>query len=124
YRVDSLGNERRRFRRFPVEGSVRLYSPKAMWTCELVDLSLHGCLITRPEEFDGSHGDNYRVDIRLAGGVMIGMSCRLARPFEDRLAFDCQTIHLDSLSRLKRLVEMNLGNTDVLCRELGEFTHT
>jgi len=118
-----LGNERRRFRRFPVEGSVRLYSPKAMWTCELVDLSLHGCLITRPDEFDGSHGDNYRVDIRLAGGVMIGMSCRLARPFDNSLAFACQKIDLDSFSKLKRLVEMNLGNAEVLYRELTELTH-
>ncbi|MEZ5465750.1 MAG: PilZ domain-containing protein [Lysobacteraceae bacterium] len=119
--MDSLGNERRRFRRFPVEGSVRLYSPRAMWTCELVDLCLQGCLITRPEEFDGSHGDNYRVDIRLAGGVMIGMSCRLARPFDDRLAFSCQKIDLDSFTKLKRLVEINLGNAEVLYRELGEL---
>ncbi|MCB1560992.1 MAG: PilZ domain-containing protein [Xanthomonadales bacterium] len=121
--MDSLGNERRRFRRFPVEGTVRLYSPKAMWTCDLVDLSLRGCLITRPDAFDGSHGDNYRVDIRLAGGVMIGMSCRLARPFDDRLAFSCQKIDFDSFVKLKRLVEINLGNTEVLFRELAEFSH-
>jgi len=121
--VDSLGNERRRFHRFPVEGSVRLYSPKAMWTSELIDLCLRGCLISRPEDFEPNGGNRFRLDIRLGGGVMIGMTCTLARAHNGSLAFACEKIDLDSFTKLKRLVEINLGNAELLYRELGELTH-
>ena len=39
----------RRFHRFPIEGDVRLYSGNAMWNTRLVDLSLSGVLVERPE---------------------------------------------------------------------------
>ena len=121
--MEDLGMEGRRFHRFPVEGSVRLFSQKAMWTSELIDLSLRGCMISRPADFDGESGSRYRVDIRLAGGVMIGMACSLARAHNGSLAFACEKIDLDSFSKLKRLVEINLGNTEVLYRELAELSH-
>ena len=117
--VDALGNERRRFRRFPIEGSVRLYSPAAMWTSTLIDLSLRGVLIERPADWTGSEGQGYRLDVRLEGGVMIAMGTRLQRICPDSLGFNCERIDLDSFSKLKRLVELNIGNSDVLNRELA-----
>ena len=117
--LDALGNERRRFRRFPIEGSVRLYSPTAMWTSTLIDLSLRGVLIERPADWTGSEGQGYRLDVRLEGGVMIAMGTRLSRVCDDALGFNCERIDLDSFSRLKRLVELNLGNSEVLNRELA-----
>lgn len=118
-RVDDLGNERRRFRRFPIEGTVRLYSPNAMWNSGLIDLSLRGVLIEKPADWTGATGQFYRLDVRLEGGVMIGMGTKLERICEDTLAFACERIDLDSFARLKRLVELNLGNTELLNRELG-----
>ena len=117
--MDALGNERRRFRRFPIEGSVRLFSPNAMWTSTLIDLSLRGVLIDRPPEWTGNLGQNYRLDLRLEGGVMIAMGSSLQRIRPDALGFACERIDLDSFARLKRLVELNLGNTDMLNRELA-----
>lgn len=117
--VDALGNERRRFRRFPIEGSVRLYSPTVMWTSTLIDLSLRGVLIERPAEWTGSEGQGYRLDVRLEGGVMIAMGTRLSRICPEALGFNCERIDLDSFSRLKRLVELNLGNAEILGRELS-----
>jgi hypothetical protein len=117
--VDALGNERRRFRRFPIEGTVRLFSPTAMWSSALIDLSLRGVLIERPADWTGTPGQRYRLDLRLEGGVMIGMGTTLARICPDALGFNCEKIDLDSFSRLKRMVELNLGNSDVLNRELS-----
>ena len=117
--MDSLGNERRRFRRFPVEGTVRLFSPTAMWNSTLLDMSLRGVLIERPADWDGVTGQSYRLDVRLAGGVLIGMGTTLARVCPETLGFNCERIDLDSFARLKRLVELNLGNADVLNRELS-----
>jgi hypothetical protein len=116
---DSLGHERRRFRRFPVEGSVKLYSGSAMWSTTLIDMSLRGVLVERPAEWTGEMGSRYRLDVRLEGGVMIGMGVELSRVANGHLGFACQKIDLDSFARLKRLVELNLGNTEILNRELS-----
>ena len=116
---DLNGHERRRFHRFPVEGKVLLYSGSAMWSTVLIDMSLRGLLVQRPPDWVGEAGSRYRVDVRLEGGVMIAMGVELARVTDGRLAFACQKIDLDSFARLKRLIELNLGNTDVLNRELA-----
>lgn len=119
--MDAYGNDRRRHRRIGLEGTVRLYSPSTMWNARLIDLSLRGALIERPEGFDGTVGTRFRLDVRLDGGVMIGMGATLARADEAQLAFNCEKIDLDSFARLKRLVELNLGNAEMLNRELGEL---
>jgi hypothetical protein len=116
---DSLGHERRRFRRFPVEGSVKLYSGSAMWSTTLIDMSLRGVLVERPADWTGEMGSRYRVDVRLEGGVMIAMGVELSRVANGHLGFACQKIDLDSFARLKRLIELNLGNTEILNRELS-----
>lgn len=116
---DSLGQERRRFHRFPVEGSVKLYSGTTMWSTTLIDMSLRGVLVERPDDWKADLGSRYRLDLRLEGGVMIGMGVELARIANGHLGFACQKIDLDSFARLKRLIELNLGNTSLLNRELS-----
>jgi hypothetical protein len=111
-------DNRRRFQRFPVAGTVRLYSGNAMWTTALIDLSLRGALLFRPADWTAPAGTRYRLDVRLDGGVMISMGVQLVRVDADELAFACVRIDLDSFARLKRLVELNLGNADLLNREL------
>jgi hypothetical protein len=116
---DSLGQERRRFHRFPIEGSVKLYSGTTMWSTTLIDMSLRGVLVESPGDWTAGLGTRYRLDLRLEGGVMIGMGVELARIANGHLGFACQKIDLDSFARLKRLIELNLGNTSLLNRELS-----
>jgi hypothetical protein len=111
--------DRRRFHRFPVGGTVRLYSGNAMWTTTLLDLSLRGVLVVRPEQWAGLCGSRFRLDLRLEGGLVIGMGVELMRIIDSQLAFGCTRIDLDSFTRLKRFVELNLGNTEILNRELS-----
>lgn len=118
--IPSSDATQRRFHRFPIEGSVRLYSGTAMWNTALLDLSLSGVLVERPDGWDGSTGNRYRLDLRLEGGILIGMGVELAR-IEDntRLGFTCIKIDLGSFSQLKRLIELNLGNHQTLQHELS-----
>lgn len=110
----------RRFNRIPVEGSVRLFSGSQMWNTRVIDLSLSGVLVERPEDWDGSIGTRYRLDLRLEGGVLIGMGVELARIEEGLgLGFSCIKIDLGSFAQLKRLIELNLGNHQTLQHELS-----
>lgn len=112
---------RRRYCRFPLEGRVRIYSGSAMWETSLLDLAMRGALVERPAGFEGSVGSRYRLDVRLEGGPMIAMAVSLAHLDEQYAGFSCERIDLDSFLRLKRTIELNLGNAELLNRELSSL---
>ena len=117
--ASSQGAERRRFHRFAFEGTVRLYSGTAMWETKLVDISLKGVLIERPADWNGKVGGSYRMDLRINHSVIISMGVTTAHIMPHRLGFKWEKIDLDSFSQLKRLVELNLGDPEILNRELS-----
>lgn len=112
-------SERRRFHRFDFEARVHLYSGSRAWESELIDISLKGALLRRPDDWDGKSGESYRIEIRLEGGVVISMSVSVAHVAIDRIGFICERIDMDSFVHLKRLVELNLGDPALLSRELS-----
>jgi hypothetical protein len=111
--------ERRRHHRFPMVASVRIYSGSAMWTTGLIDVSLRGAMVTRPDSWTGQPESLFRLDLKLENGPIIAMGVKLVRCGETDLAFACHRVDLGSFSELKRLIELNLGNTDALNRELS-----
>lgn len=115
------GAERRRFHRFSFEGTVRLYSGTAMWETKLVDISLKGVLIERPLNWNGKVGGTYRMDLRINNSVIISMGVTTAHVMPHRLGFKWEKIDLDSFAQLKRLVELNLGDPELLNRELSSL---
>jgi len=112
-------DERRRFQRFHFEGTVKLYSDKAMWETKLTDISLKGVLIERPADWNGKTGTSYRMDLRINNSVIISMGVIAAHVMPHRVGFQWQKIDLDSFAQLKRLVELNLGDPAMLNRELS-----
>ena len=117
--ASSNGADRRRFHRFNFEGTVRLYSGTAMWETKLVDVSLKGVLIERPLEWNGKTGGNYRMDLRINNSVIISMGVTAAHVMPHRIGFRWEKIDLDSFAQLKRLIELNLGDPEMLNRELS-----
>ena len=111
--------ERRRFHRFTFDGTVKLYSDKAMWESKLVDISLKGVLIEHPADWNGKVGTSYRMDLRINNSVIISMGVTAAHIMPHRVGFQWQKIDLDSFAQLKRLVELNLGDPAILNRELS-----
>lgn len=69
---------RRQFQRISLEGDVRVYSERAMWTTKLIDISLRGAMIQRPEGWDGQRGRTQRLDIRLGNALTISASASVA----------------------------------------------
>lgn len=112
-------SERRRFQRFHFEGTVKLYSDKAMWESKLDDISLKGVLIEHPPRWNGKVGSSYRMDLRINNTVIISMGVVAAHIMPHRIGFQWQKIDLDSFAELKRLVELNLGDPEILNRELS-----
>jgi len=118
--------ERRRFSRIPFQVSAELMlkedEPLAV---EVVDLSLHGVLIEKPSAWYAPQGTQFNLKLTLENSeTQLGMNVAVAHIDQDSIGFECKHIDLDSISHLKRLVELNLGNSDILNRELTALIET
>lgn len=118
--MTSKADERRRFSRIafhrPAELDVRI----AQGTCEVLDVSMRGALVEVPHRFPATVGQPCTLAIRLdAGEAVISMQGVVVHREGAQVGIRCVEIDLDSISHLRRLVELNVGDEDVLHRELS-----
>lgn len=113
-------DEHRHFTRIPFTGRVELRTPTGEWQCELLDVSLRGVLVARPEGWNGRRGDTVLLEITLdSGEIRIHIETVVAHLEAGRAGFTIRHIDVDSLAHLRRLVELNLGDEAKLHRELA-----
>ena len=111
--------DRRRFKRIAFDARTELSQGEFIWPVKLIDLSLKGLLIEKPEPWLGNREWHFLVDIHLNEDVAIKMDVQLTHDDHGQLGFVCKHISLESIERLRRLVELNLGDSQELERELG-----
>lgn len=112
--------EKRRFTRIPFEAAVHLTNPQGDWYGKLLDISLKGVLITRPPYWRHQPGDRFLLEVHAPGGAFeIRMDAKVAHVSEHEVGFRCMYIDVDSMAHLRRLVELNVGNEQLLNRELS-----
>ncbi|WP_338475721.1 PilZ domain-containing protein [Pseudomonas khavaziana] len=111
--------DRRRFRRIAFDAKTEIRQNGLELPVKLVDLSLKGLLIERPEGWKGNKALPFDVDMRLDPKAHIKMQVKLSHEDQGQLGFVCQYIDLDSISHLRRLIELNLGDEEELHRELA-----
>jgi hypothetical protein len=110
---------RRRFKRIAFDARTELSQGADSWPVKLIDLSLKGLLIERPEPWQGNKEGIFSIKIHLSEQDEINMEVHLTHEDQAQLGFVCQHISLESISNLRRLIELNLGDTAELERELG-----
>ncbi|MBK5354062.1 PilZ domain-containing protein [Pseudomonas sp. TH41] len=110
---------RRRFKRIAFDARTELSQGEFTWPVKLIDLSLKGLLIEKPEPWLGNRDWHFLVDIHLNADVEIKMDVMLTHDDLGQLGFVCKHISLESIERLRRLIELNLGDSKELERELG-----
>jgi hypothetical protein len=116
----STVDERRRFSRItfhrPADLDVRIGSG----TCEVLDVSMKGALVEVPHGFPAHVGQACTLAIHLdAGDAAIRMEGEVVHREGSQVGIRCVEIDLDSIAHLRRLVELNVGDEDVLHRELS-----
>lgn len=114
--------EKRHFLRIPMDGHAALFCDGERWDSRLLDISLKGALIAAPTGWEADSASNCQLELRLDGNVMICMDGTVVHVENGHLGFRCDHIELDSISHLKRLVELNLGDETLLERELTELS--
>lgn len=114
-----MATEQRRFKRIPFDMPGRIVDTT---TVRVIDVSLKGALIAKPPNWKGSKGDSISIELPLdSGEAVIRMDMRVAHIEAERIGLACEYIDLDSITHLRRLVELNIGDDELLQRELAEL---
>lgn len=113
--------DRRRFLRLPFQGSGRITLRGKDYSFKLDDISLKGALVRihpMPPDID----DNDEVDFRLmlpGTEADIEASACIAHRDASQLGLEFSMIDIDSITMLRRIIELNSGNAEEVDYELG-----
>ncbi len=115
-------DEQRKFSRlqFSADATLEIEGPEA--PAPLIDISVKGAMVEKPAEWEVMLGQRGRLRIHLDDSeVNMEMKVEVARVTEDRLGLRCVSIDVDSLTHLRRLLELNLGDPALVERELSDL---
>ncbi|MCK5002413.1 MAG: PilZ domain-containing protein [Gammaproteobacteria bacterium] len=130
----SLNQSERHFSRIPFDAETNIVSidDNQKWPCTLLDISLHGALTSRPANWPAQCGDDYKLILQLGSehdeDLRLHMDVRVTHMENDHVGFEIIQMDIDTANHLRRLVELNVGDEDILQRNLAELikqhTHT
>lgn len=119
-----MSNERRLFARIAFAAGAELITTQNHLGCQVIDISLKGVLLRLPAGVRLQAGMPCLVKLPLSGRggsegeVCIAMAGELAHVEGDHAGVLCRSIDLESITHLRRLIEVNLGDPAAAEREL------
>lgn len=117
-----MTQNRRQFSRVVFHTEARIYVEGGEFSVEVLDISLKGALIRQGKPAKLTPGTPAILQMRLDEmGTLIRMGGVVTHGGPDHFGLLCQEIDLDSITHLRRLVELNLGDEAVLKRELNHL---
>ncbi len=117
-----MTEERRQYSRIAFHAPASLVFPDSTVAVVVVDLSLKGGLIRLPDGVSIDPGALCTLHVFLNETELnhqISLEARVAHVNENYAGLLCVSIDLDSVTHLRRLVELNLGDPSLLERELS-----
>ena len=120
--IDNKTNERH-FQRIHFDCLVKFETEDLRLDCELMDISLRGALIHNCTGATPKVGTSCKLILCLdeACDTKILMEGHIAHKKENSIGISCQYIDLDSITHLRKLVELNLTDPSLLQREIKFF---
>lgn len=114
-----IQKNRRHFWRAHFHSPVQLAAHGQVTEADLYDISLKGALLKVPEGWTGKCGDHCQMRLNLAADATISMGATIAHVAGRRVGLHCDSIDVDSVTHLRRLVALNSGDPRILDRELA-----
>ncbi|WPC73585.1 PilZ domain-containing protein [Vibrio porteresiae] len=114
--------ERRRFLRVIYQAPASLTQCDISFNAMVKDISLHGLLVSCETPQALLSDKPIEVNIPLSGSdVSIQLTAQIVDLRSNLLRLQVDHIDLESLGHLKRLVELNMGNDELLHRDLDHL---
>ncbi|MGL4613821.1 MAG: PilZ domain-containing protein [Shewanella sp.] len=114
-------DNRRQFSRILFTARASLQQGKQLWHTTIIDLSLNGALVAEPENFVYTDMPLQLSFTLPNSDIALQMTSKLVHHKHRQLGLKCDFIDLDSISHLRRIIELNLGDASLLNRELALF---
>jgi len=112
-------SERRQFTRMKLVGKVQLFSGTGLWSCDIIDISLKGVLISKPDDWAGNPCDIFRLAIAMTNSPDISMNIEIVHVGKKTFGAQWNKIDVGSFSRLKRLLELNTKERNQIFKEIS-----
>lgn len=116
-------DDRRQYWRAHFQSPVQLDTKGQVIEAKLRDISLNGALVEVPVEWAVGLNDGCQLRLNLGANAVIRMDASVAHIDGRHIGLRCEKIGLNSVTHLRRLVELNSGDPDLLNRELPSLLH-
>jgi len=115
-----MSDERRQFNRVVFDTTATFYADKRKVECQIIDLSIQGVLLKLLDKTEIEVGSTYELEIPLGErDEIISLELELTHQQDKTLGLMCSYIDLVSITHLRRLVELNLGDSELLERDFN-----
>ncbi len=112
----------RHFSRIPFAAEVLLQLQDRTLQVRLIDIALKGALVQSTSAQALALQERCRLLLPLTdGGETIEMAGKIAHLEGERIGIECQDIEVLSMTRLRRLLELNAGDADQINLELSQL---
>lgn len=118
--------ENRITHRVPFDCFVIFKSADIQHVCELVDISISGALIAACTGATPEAGTPCQLIISLdeSNESQIIMDGTIAHKIENRVGIHCESIDVDSMVHLRKLIAYNLGNVELVNRDFDALVQS
>lgn len=116
--------ERRNFQRVVMHKPATLSDASHAASTRLLDISLKGVLLEKPDDWQPSLGSLIEGEVQLSETPEFNIKTRFRITHSDgaQIGGEIVEIDIDSATRLRRLVELNLADPEELHRELEHLS--
>ena len=115
-------SDQRLFSRIPFHAFVQFHLGPEVHPAHLLDIALKGALVELRQPVENIRGKICKLTLKLGrDGEAIVMDGVVVHQSGQHIGIKCRHIDVDSLTSLRRLVELNLGDMTLLDRELSHL---
>jgi len=115
----------RHFRRIPFAAKVTLVSGQNSWTGELLDVAMKGAMVGTETALPHSADAKYSLCISLSGSpISLDFEVELVHSEESCYGFKFISEDLETLTHLRKLIELNTGDAEATRSELSAWLST
>lgn len=113
--------ERRKFTRIQFNTIVTITQNDTSFDTHLIDISLNGLLVETPKQYTLRSDLSTDISMRLSNDTTITIIAKLIHSSDDTLGFQCESIDMESMGHLRRLLALNMNNPHATERLLCEL---
>ncbi len=114
-----MQKNRRNFSRIKFDSSVSIILEEKRIKAQLIDISLKGALVNAVGDISIAEKEKCVFEFHLnESDIILNISSLLVYLKDDHLGLRFENIDLESMVHLRRLVELNIGDPDIIQQEL------